>query len=160
MKKRQHSKQIRERIDALSNALLGAPEDIGYEEAQELLSVSGIDLDAAAKSAYQHLHAEADRSWAANKPIPKLLKTALDDLRPSKEPPRTERQLQVQAKARIERIVEAAKLAFSQRAAMPAFQVSNYRGKSEVSDKDKSLLDDLANELKREAFDSDERNQP
>lgn len=159
MNKTRHSKEIRERIEALSNALLGEPEDISYEEAQELLSLSGIDLDATATSAYEHLRAEAERSWAANKPIPKLLKTALDDLRPSTEPPRTERQLQAQAKARIERIVEAAKSAFLQRAPRPAFQVSNYRKKSDVSDRDKSLLDDLANELNQEVLGSDERNE-
>jgi hypothetical protein len=156
MNKRLNKQEVRNRINKLSEALLGQPEDISLEEAEELLRLAEFDIDSVSANLYRRLHKEAQQYWMASKSLPPLLKQALDNLRPLTEPPRNEQELGKQARARVERIVEDAKIfpVLSHRGGTQ-FQVSAFRNKKDLSTKglskkDQSLLDEIAEEMKNE----------
>ena len=157
MNKKLNRQQVRNRIDKLSEALLGQPEDISLEEAEELLRLAEFDIDSMSANLYRRFHKEAQQYWTASKSLPPLLKQALDNLRPLTEPPRNEQELGKQARARVERIVEAAKIfPMLSRTQGAQFQVSAFRNKKDQSKKDQSLLDEIAEEMKSEVHRRDE----
>ena len=106
--KRRTPEEARNRMNSLSDALIGAPDEIGEDEAEQALCEAGLDTEALQERVYQRLYAEAQQYWMAHKDLPPLLKKALDDLRPLSAPPRTEAELARQAKTSVERIVEKA----------------------------------------------------
>lgn len=151
MNKKLNKQEVRNRINKLSEALLGQPEDISLEEAQELLAVAEFEMDSVSANLYRRLHKQAQQYWMADKTLPPLLKQALDNLRPSTEPPRNEQEMGKQARARVERIVEAAKIfPVLSHTQDRQFQVSAYRNKKDLTKKDRSLLDEIAEEMKND----------
>jgi hypothetical protein len=157
MNKRLNKQEVRNRINKLSEALLGRPEDISLEEAQELLALAEFDVDSVSANLYRRLHKEAQQYWMAGKTLPPLLKQALDNLRPLTEPPRNEQELGKQARARVERIVEESKIfPVLPHPQSSQFQVSAYRNKRDLTKKDRSLLDEIAEEMKKDVHRQDE----
>jgi len=151
MNKKLNKQEVRNRINKFSEALLGRPEDISLEEAEELLRLAEFDIDSVSANLYRRLHKDAQQYWMASKSLPPLLKQALDNLRPLTEPPRNERELGKQARARVERIVEAAKIfPVLSHTHGAEFQVSAFRNKKDMSKRDQSLLDEIAEEMKNE----------
>lgn len=142
--------ESRNRIKRLSEALFGTPDEIGEEEADQLLSEAGVDSDAVSDRVYQRLYAEAQKFWMAKKELPPLLKKALEDLRPLSAPARNESELARQAKAGVERIVEKAKLLASALVPDAPLEFSeSYRNKQGLTEKDRNSLDEVQQELKR-----------
>lgn len=142
--------ESRKSISRLSEALLGKPDEIGEEEADQLLSQAGIDSDALNDRLYKRLYAEAQQFWMAKKDLPPLLKKALEDLRPMSAPPRNESELARQAKSNVERIVGKAKmLASSLVPESPLEFAQSYRNKQSLDDNDKKSLEAVQEELKR-----------
>jgi len=142
--------ESRNRINRLSEALFGTPDEIGEEEAEQLLSEAGLDSEAINDRLYKRLYAEAQQFWMANKELPPLLKKALEDLRPLSAPPRNESELARQAKAGVERIVEKAKLLASALVPDAPLEFSeSYRNKQGLTDKDRNSLDAVQEQLKR-----------
>lgn len=142
--------ESRNRINRLSEALFGAPDEIGEEEAERLLSEAGLDPEAINDRLYKRLYAQAQQFWIAKKELPPLLKKALEDLRPLSAPPRNESELTRQAKAGVERIVEKAKLLAS--ALVPDVPIEfaeSYRNKQGLTEKDRKSLDAVQEKLKR-----------
>jgi hypothetical protein len=150
MNKKPQKREARNRIGKISEALLGQAEEINLEEALELLKLAEFDIDSVSANLYRRLYKEAQQYWIAGKTLPPLLKEALDNLRPLTEPPRNDVELGRQARARVERIVEEART-FPMLSQTPSqFQVSAYRQKKDLTKKDRSLLDDSAEELKED----------
>jgi len=142
--------ESRKSISRLSEALLGKPDEISEEEADQLLSQAGIDPEALNDRLYRRLYAEAQQFWMAKKDLPPLLKKALEDLRPMSAPPRNESELARQAGTNVERIVEKAKLLAS--ALVPESPVEfaqSYRNKQALDDKDRKSLDAVQEQLKK-----------
>jgi hypothetical protein len=84
----------------------------------------------------------------AQKPLPPLLKKAIEDLRPATAQPRNENEMATQAKARIERVVERSRYPHAWMPSItPEFRPSAYRGKKRLSKKDESALDEIAKRL-------------
>jgi hypothetical protein len=138
----------RSRLNKLSEAVFGGAEEIDREEARELVRAAGIDPDAMAGAVYARLYKQAQEYWMANKPLPPLLKKAIDDLRPSTAPPRNEKEMATQAKARVERVVEQARHPqVWMQSTTPQFRPSAYRGKKKLSKKDETALDQIASRL-------------
>ena len=67
-------------MNKLSEAVFGGPEQISREEARELLRSAGIDADTIADAVYARLYKQAQEYWMAQKPLPPLLKKAIEDL--------------------------------------------------------------------------------
>lgn len=142
--------ESRNRINRLSEALFGTPDDIGEEEAEQLLSEAGLDSEAINDRLYKRLYAEAQQFWMARKELPPLLRKALEDLRPLSAPPRDESELARQAKAGVERIVEKAKLLASALVPdAPLEFAESYRNKQGLTDKDRESLNAVQEQLKR-----------
>jgi hypothetical protein len=142
--------ESRNRINRLSEALFGTPDEIGEEEAERLLSEAGLDSEAINDRLYKRLYAEAQQFWMAKKELPPLLKKALEDLRPLSVPPRNESELARQAKAGVERIVEKAKLVASALVPdAPLEFAESYRNKQGLTEKDRKSLNAVQEQLKR-----------
>lgn len=155
MKKRSFE-EVRNQINKISEALFGVGDDISSEEAGEILTEAGFELDDLNNGLYAHLYKEAQQFWMAGKPLPELLKRALDDLRPASASPRNEKELANQAKSRIEQIVEQTKLLASTLGRELEFAES-YRNKGNLSKEERQTLDqmkkDLTARIKRERKD-------
>lgn len=142
--------ESRNRINRLSEALFGTPDEIGEEEAEQLLSEGGLDPEAINERVYKRLYAEAQQFWMAKKELPPLLKKALQDLRPLSAPPRNESELARQAEAGVERIVEKAKvLASALVPDAPLEFAESYRKKQGLTEKDRKSLNAVQEQLKR-----------
>jgi hypothetical protein len=142
--------ESRNRISRLSEALFGTPDEIGDEEAEQLLTEGGVDSEAQNERLYKRLYAEAQRFWTAKKELPPLLRKALEDLRPQSAPPRNESELARQAKAGVERVVEKAKLLASALVPdAPLEFAESYRKKQGLTDKDRKSLDAVQEQLKK-----------
>lgn len=145
--KKQPFEQTRNRINKLSEALLGGAEEIDAREAEDILRTAGFNADELGAKLYPRLLEEARHYWAADKPLPELLKKALEDLRPCSAPPRNERELATQAKSRLERLLEQAKQFGSGLAAStPAF-IESYRNKKGLSEIERRTLDEIKDQL-------------
>ena len=142
--------EARNRVSRLSEALIGAPDEIGDEEAEQALYEAGLDSETLQESIYERLYAEAQQYWMAQKDLPPVLKKALDDLRPLSKPPRTEAELARQAKKGIERVVERAKLLAS--ALVPEAPLTfaeSYRNKRDLTEADRKSIDAAREQLKK-----------
>lgn len=142
--------ETRNRINRLSEALFGTPDEIGEEEAERLLSEAGLDSEAINDRLYKRLYAEAQKFWLSKKELPPLLKKALEDLRPLSAPPRNESELARQAKVGVERIVEKAKLVASALVPdAPLEFAESYRNKQGLIEKDRKSLNAVQEQLKK-----------
>ena len=142
--------EARNRISRLSEALFGTPDEIGEEEAEQLLNEAGLDSEAINERVYKRLYAEAQQYWIAKKDLPPLLKKALEDLRPLSAPARNGAELSRQARAGVERIVEKAKLLAS--ALVPETPLTfaeSYRNKQGLTDTDRKSLNAVQEQLKK-----------
>lgn len=148
--KNRSPEEARKKINRLSEALLGAPDEIDDEEGEQLLRDAGFDAEALNDQLYKRLYAEAQQYWSARKDLPPLLKKALEDLRPLSAPPRTEAELARQAGAGVERVIEKAKLLAS--ALLPEAPLTfaeSYRNKQGLTEADRNTLDTVQEQLKR-----------
>ena len=142
--------ESRNRIKRLSEALFVAPDEIGEEEAEQLLNDSGLESEAVSELVYKRLYSQAQEFWMAKKEIPPLLKKALEDLRPPSAPPRNESELARQAKAGVERIVEKAKSVASALVPdAPLEFAESYRNKQGLTEKDRKSLNAVQEQIKK-----------
>jgi hypothetical protein len=142
--------EARNRINRLSEALLGTPDEISEEEAEQLLSEAGFDTEGLNERIYKHLYAEAQQYWMAKKDLPPLLKRALEDLRPLSSPPRNEAELARQARAGVSRVIEKAKLLASALAPdAPLTFAESYRNKQGLTGADRKSLDTVREQLRK-----------
>jgi len=133
--------EARNRISRLSKALFGTLDEIGEEEAEQLLNEAGLNSEAINERVYKRLYSETQRYWIAKKDLPALLKKALEDLRPLSAPARNEVELSRQARAGVERIVEKAKLLASALVPETALTFAeSYRNKQGLTDTDRKSL--------------------
>jgi len=148
--KNRSPEEARNRINRLSEALFGAPDEIDEEEAEQLLKDAGFNTEALNDRLYKRLYAEAQQYWIARKDLPPLLKKALDDLRPLSSPPRNEAELARQARAGVERVIEKAKLLASAMVPEgPLRFAESYRSKQGLTETDRNKLDTVQEQLKR-----------
>ena len=75
------------RLNKLSEVLFGGAEEIDHDEARDLLRTAGIDADRIADAVYARLYKRAQEYSMVQKPLPPLLKKAIEDLRPSTASP-------------------------------------------------------------------------
>jgi len=143
-----NSDEMRNRIKSLSESIFGGSGDLDIDEAEDLLRLAGCDPNALAADMYKRLYKDAQRYWNAGTTVPPLLKKALDDLRPPTEPPRNEKELEAQAQAKVESVVEQASAfpIWSQLSEV-SFKAAAWRSKGELSEKDKNTLEEISKKL-------------
>lgn len=119
-------------------------------EAEGLLRTIGIDPDAVKVALYRRFRRQAKTHWREGKPLPPLLKQALEDLRPVTAPLRREKELARQARTAVKRVIERVNAlpGLLRMESNPAFSMA-YRNKKELSDHDKEVLDTVADDLRK-----------
>jgi hypothetical protein len=136
------------RLAQLSDSLYGSPSQLDAEEARELLWRAGIDPEDVKARLYRKFDALAKEYAAAGRPVPALLKQALSDLRPGVPSSPKERASVREARAVIRSVIDRAQRIQERLARLPRVTLTTaYRNKKELSERDKKLLDDLAEDL-------------
>jgi hypothetical protein len=139
--------EARNRINRLSEGLFGSPEEITTEEAEEVLTEAGIDIERLHDRLYDRLHKEAQRFWGERKELPPLLKEALSELRPLSVNPQSDAELTRQARTNVDRIVDKAKMLGSLLPGAPPRFAESYRNKTGVTKQDREKLDKVRSAL-------------
>src|SRR5580698_8691233 len=103
------NRREKERLEELSNALFGSPEDLSLEDALETLKLAEIDPEELCDRMYQKLLLEARAYRNRQEQVPPRLRKALENLRPPTAAPRSQDELDRTASATIARIVDAVK---------------------------------------------------
>lgn len=136
------------RLALLSDRILGAPEEVDAAEAEELLRATSIDPQQL-KARFHWRFDELARQYASKgQRVPPLLKQALADFRPGVSSSRAERELLREARSAIRNLLKQAKRLPELLAKTPDFSLAAaYRKKTELSEHDKKLLDDVARSL-------------
>lgn len=145
------NKNRNERLNEISDALFGAPEELGDADAAEDLETAGVDREELCARMYERLCAEAKDYRLNGKQVPLLLRKALEDLRKRAGPPRTSEEMNNRADSKIAKLFESIRLPLSQATGegVLAFSVS-YRNKKEQPAKDQQIIERLEKRLTKE----------
>lgn len=136
------------RIDEISSALFGEPEDLQEDELDEILVSCGLNVDESRNRLYERLRLEAQPYWMAQKELPTRLKQALEEFRPDTAPVRSDKDLEKRAGASVTRILNAARSALLPvPAGKVVFSTSFRNAKNEMSAEDQATIDRLEKEL-------------
>jgi hypothetical protein len=142
------------RIALLSDRVLGPPNEIDAAEAEDLLRALNIDPRKLKAEFHRRFDALAKQYADRGQRVPPLLKQALGDFRPGVSDSRPERELLREAQAAIRQVLRQAR-----RLPQLLPQLSNltlaasYRNKKELSEHDRELLDEVAEELRNRGKD-------
>jgi hypothetical protein len=139
-----------QRVALLSDKVFGAPNEMDVVEAEDLLRAADIDPG----ELRARLHARFDglaKAYAAKgQRVPPLLKQALADLRPGVSHSRAERELLREAQTSICHLLKQANQLPQLLLKLPSPTLAAaYRSKKELSEQDKKLLDEVAEDLQR-----------
>lgn len=145
-----NTRKQNERLDRMSEALFGAPENIELVDAVEDLKTVGIEPEELCGRMYEKLCVEAQAYRLRQEAVPPLLRKALESLRPNTAPPRTQVELDRQASSTVSQILDAVKARFmlpSNSSSGLTLSPSFRNKKSEKSTKDQQIIERLENEL-------------
>jgi hypothetical protein len=138
------------RLDKLSDALLGAPDELTAAEAAADLEAAGVDLEALYRRMYDKLCLLARDYRLKEQEVPPRLGKALEDLRKRVGQPKTKEEFERRAESTISKLLEGVrarpllgtpKLAFS----------SHFRHQiSEQAEEDQHIIQSLERELEKD----------
>lgn len=136
------------RFNSLSDRLFGDGSDLEPGEAEELLKASGVDPDKLLGDLYLRMLEQSRKYSDAGKPLPPLLKQALDDLNPASEKGERESTLAREAKLAIAHVLRKIKEMHTPLEAgmLPTFTAA-YRSRTELSSRDVAVLDSISEQL-------------
>lgn len=138
-----------EQLDRLSEGLLGDPSEVGSIEAEELLQAAGLDPRKLKNRLCQRMLKRAEEYSHAGRPLPPLLKQAIEDLRPDRDKRVAANSAPATARLAVTRLLqEIAELPKRlSGGVMPTFSAA-YRNKKELTARDKKVLDRVAEDLR------------
>lgn len=145
MKNRKKFDEELNRWRKLCEQLFGPSDELGVEEAEDLLAAAGIDTKMLKESMYEKLSEQARNLRTAGKVLPPLLEEALEDLRPEWAPARSTEELRIQAKTNLSSFLKPEKVL----GAMGQLSFA-YRNKKDLSESDRQFLDQLAKKLEEQ----------
>jgi hypothetical protein len=138
------------RVALLSDNLFGAPNEMDLAEAEDLLRAAHIVPGELKARFHARFDALAKAHAAKGERVPALLKQALADFRPGVRESRAERELVREAQVSIRHLLQQANQLPQLLANLPRLTLSAaYRNKQELSQRDKTLLDEVAEDLER-----------
>jgi hypothetical protein len=143
-----------QRVALLSDKVFGAPNEMDAVEAEELLRAANIDPQELKERFHARFDALAKKYAAKGQRVPPLLKQALADFRPGLSHSRAERELAREAQTSIRQLLKQAKQLPQRLANLPSLTLAAaYRNKKELSEQDKKLLDEVAEDLQSRGTD-------
>jgi hypothetical protein len=104
------NKRQNERLEEISSALFGSPEDLSLADALEILKLAEISPEELCERTYYKVLLRARAYRARQEEVPPRLRKALEDLRPVTAAPRSQDELDRAAFATISKIVDAVKV--------------------------------------------------
>jgi hypothetical protein len=150
------AEQINQRIkrwNTISERLFGEAEEMETAEAEELLKAAGIEPALLKASLYQKMQERSETYAGTGRPVPPLVRKALEDLRPPPaRPDREDTGASRTARLAIQHLFDEI-AALPQRLSagfVPVFTAA-YRNRTELSARDKKTLDKIARDLRKKA---------
>ena len=142
-----------QRVARLSDKVFGAPNEMDVVEADDLLRAADIDPEELKARFHARFDGLAKAYAAKGQRVPPLLRQALADFRPGVSHSRAERELLREAQTSIRHLLKRAKQLPQLLAKLPSLTLAAaYRGKKELSERDKKLLDEVAEDLQRRVY--------
>jgi hypothetical protein len=142
------------RIALLSDRVLGPPNEIDAAEAEELLRATSIDPQELKAEFHHRFDALAKQHAARGERVVPLLKQALADFRPGVSHSRPERELLREAQTAIRQVLRQAQQLPQLLRQLPDLTLATaYRKKKELSEHDRKLLDEIAEQLRNRGKD-------
>ena len=143
------------RIAFLSDRVLGPPNEIDVAEAEDLLRALNIDPRELKAEFHRRFDALAKQYAGRGERLPSLLKQALGDFRPGVSDSRAERELLREAQAAIRQMLRQVTRLPQLLLQLPNLTLATaYRTKKELSEHDRQLLDDVAEQLRNRGKDT------
>ena len=138
------------RLNKLSERVFGEAAEVEPAEAEELLNAAGIDPRRLKNQLCHKMLKRAEEYSRAGRPLPPLLKQAIEDLRPDRDKRVEASSLPSTARLVVTRLLkEIEELPKRLRGGvMPVFSAA-YRNKKELTVRDKKVLDKVAYDLRR-----------
>ena len=137
------------RIELLSDRILGPPNEIDAAEAEDLLRAMNIDPQELKAEFHRRFDALAKQNAARGERVAPLLKQALADFRPGASHSRPERELLRQAQTAIRQVLRQVQQLPQLLQQLPDLMLATaYRKKKELSEHDRELLDEIAEQLR------------
>ena len=142
------------RIALLSDRVLGSPSEIDAAEAEDLLRAVNIDPQELKAEFHRRFDALAKQHTARGERVARLLKQALADFRPGVSYSRPERELLREAQTAIRQVLRQVQQLPQLLQQLPALTLATaYRKKKELSEHDRELLDEIAEQLRNRGKD-------
>ncbi len=152
------NKNRNERLNSVSDALFGSPEELSGAEAAEDLKAAGVDREELCARMYERLCIEAKQYRLQDKQVPPLLRKALEDLRKRAGPPRTSEEMNDRADSKISKILEAVRAPLCQATGEGGFAFSvSYRNKTVQPSKDQQIIEKLEKRLTKDMEEEKEK---
>jgi len=137
------------RIALLSDRILGPPNEIDAAEAEDLLRAMNVDPQELKAEFHRRFDALAKQHAAQGERVAPLLKQALADFRPGASHSRPERELLRQAQTAIRQVLRQVQQLPQLLQQLPDLTLATaYRKKKELSEHDRELLDEIAEQLR------------
>ena len=137
------------RIALLSDRVLGPPNEIDAAEAEDLLRAMNVDPQELKAELHRRFDALAKQHAAQGERVAPLLKQALADFRPGASHSRPERELLREAETAIRQVLRQVQQLPQLLQQLPDLTlVTAYRRKKELSEHDRELLDEIAEQLR------------
>lgn len=140
------------RLNRVSESLFGEAAEVETAEAEELLKAAGIDPGELKNRLYRRMAERSQTYSGSGRPVPPLLRQALEDLRPGSTQRAEETPLFRTARLGIVRLLrEIAELPSRlDKGLVPTFTAA-YRNRRELSAGDKKVLDEIGENLRKKA---------
>lgn len=155
------NKRQNERLDRMSDALFGAPEDVSLADAIENLKAVGIEPEDLCKRMYDKLCLVAQSYRLRKEELPSRLRKAMEDLRPDTLPARNREDLDRAANSTVSRILDAVKGPLTLASSMASLTLNpSFRNKAaEQPPEDRRIIDRLEKELLNDLENEEKENQ-
>ncbi len=138
------------RIKALSDRVIGEPEEIDVSEGEELLKTAGIDPARLRENLYQRILERSAVYSRSGKPVPPILRKAQEDLRPSQAVHESSFSVAETARRHVRQLLQRIETLTKllEMCGTPTFMAA-YRKRADLSAGDKETLDNIAEDLRR-----------
>lgn len=149
---KQSFEERRNELFQLSDRLFGSAEELSLPEAEALLRATGIEPDEVVKRVRERMAATANSYSLAERAVPALLEQALAELGPEMDSSARESALFREARAAVKGVLDEVKrIRTRMTGGVSLTFASAYRKKRELSERDKKLLDDVVDDLRKRA---------
>ena len=138
------------RLDKLSDALYGSPEELTAADAAEDLAAAGVDREALHRRMYDKLCLLARDYRLKGTEVPHRLGKALEDLRKEVGQPRTKEEFERRADSTVSKLLDGVRARLAHGSPRLAFSSHFRHQTSEQSPEDKKIIESLEREIEKD----------